>query len=76
MFEQHHITQETTITIYAKDQYGNNQTSSDQGDKFVANFHLVKESTTGTHITVRGCTPNSEKDSSPCSFYGEVGQDD
>lgn len=74
--DEHRSAAPARFTILAKDAFGNSQTVSDQQHRFVVDFELVKESTTGTQLAVRGCTRNLEKDSTPCSFYAETAGDE
>eukprot|EP00854_Cymbomonas_tetramitiformis_P000561 gene561-957_t len=69
---KHVVNEYSTFLITAKDEYGNNQTTSDQVENWVVNFQLVSESITGMDLQTRGCTSNVDSSDMPCAFNIEV----
>ena len=53
------------VGIIARDQFGNNQTSSDDATSFVVEAYVSKKNVFGIPVLVRGCTQNT---GDSCSF--------
>ena len=66
--EKYEVNKTIEIGIIARDEFGNNQTSSNDADFFVAEAYVSKKNVFGVPVLVRGCTQNTGVLSSSCSF--------
>lgn len=66
--EKYQVNKTIEIGIIARDQFGNNQTSSGDADSFVVEAYVSKKNVFGIPVLVRGCTQNTGELSSSCAF--------